>query len=550
MTPRPETVPRQDRPADPAAPVRPLLEVLGYTVRFGEVLANDRVDFDVRPGEIHALVGENGAGKSTLLKLVYGVYQPDSGEVMVDGRQVTIGSPADARALGIGMVFQDLRLVPALTVAENLALAVGGGVRLRLGRVADRIRRASTEHGLQVDPDRQVRHLSIGERQRAEILKVLMTGARLVILDEPTSVLAPQEVESLLGVMRAMRAAGYGVVIVTHKLGEVRAIADRVTVLRGGRVVLRGADPAGHDDAALVEAMVGRRVAPLARTREPIDPAPAPALRLTGVDALGDRGHQALHAVDVTVRPGEVVGVAGVAGSGQKELCEVALGLRPAAAGEVRIGGVPVADVTTALASGAVGVPEDPVADSVVPGLSVLEHMPLGGAPAPRRGLGIDWGALARRAREADARAGLRMAPLHRRVADLSGGNIQRVVLTRELADDRALVVAAYPSRGLDVANTRRTQELLLERARGGAGVLVVSEDLDELIALADRIVVLHDGHVAGTVDAAGADRMALGRLMLGGREHPGVANGAATGAANGAGDEATDAPVDERSAS
>ncbi|HEY6797235.1 MAG TPA: ATP-binding cassette domain-containing protein [Kineosporiaceae bacterium] len=499
----------------------PLIEVLDHSIRFGEVLANDRVGFDVRAGEIHALVGENGAGKSTLLKLIYGVYRPDSGELLADGKQVLITSPADARALGIGMVFQDLRLVPALTVTENIALALGGRFRTGLDRVSRQIHEASVRHGLQVDPDRQVRHLSIGERQRVEILKVLMTGARLVILDEPTSVLAPQEVESLFGVMRRMRENGFGVVIVTHKLGEVRAVADRVTVLRAGRVVLRGADPADHDDAALVEAMVGRRVPPLTRPRPPVPDDAPPALELVAVDADGDRGHQALHGAGLRVRPGEIVGVAGVAGSGQKELCEVALGLRPTTSGEVRIAGTPLSGdtVTHALALGAVGIPEDPVSDSVVVGLTVLEHMPLGGRPVPKRGVGIDWKALATRSREADERAGLHLAPLHRQVSELSGGTIQRVVLTRALADDAALIVAAYPSRGLDIANTRRTQELLLERAAGGAGVLMVSEDLDELISMADRIVVMHDGQVAGTVDAVGADRMAIGRLMLGGAD-------------------------------
>ncbi|MFI7585905.1 ABC transporter ATP-binding protein [Spongisporangium articulatum] len=505
--------------------VHPLLEVLGYSITFGEVKANQNVNFDVLPGEVHALVGENGAGKSTLLKLIYGVYQPDSGEVMADGKQVVIGSPADARALGIGMVFQDLRLVPALTVTENIGLALGGRFTLGLPALAAKIRAASEEHGLQVDPDQLVRHLSIGERQRTEILKVLMTGARLVILDEPTSVLAPQEVEALFGVVRRMRENGYGVVIVTHKLNEVRAIADRVTVLRGGRTVLVGADPKEHDDAALVEAMVGRKVPPLARPKSEIAEETTPALLLEDVSADGDRGHEALHGVTLTVHPGEVVGVAGVAGSGQKELCEVALGLRVNTSGTVTVNGQALSGntVTGALKAGAVGVPEDPVADSVVHGLSVLQHMPLGGRPVPKKGFGIDWAKLSLRTRADDERAGLRMAPQHRKVAELSGGNIQRVVLTRALGGESTLVVAAYPSRGLDIANTRRTQELLLEKAKEGAGVLVVSEDLDELISLCDRIAVMHDGHLAGVVDAEGADRMAIGRLMLGGAENPTV---------------------------
>ena len=498
---------------------RPLLEVLALTKHFGQVKANTDVSLQVWPGEVHALVGENGAGKSTLLKMIYGVYHPDSGQLTFDGKEAVVASPADARRLGIGMVFQDLRLVPALTVAENIALAMPEGLTLRLGRLAERINEASRTFGLSVNASAKVGHLSIGERQRVEILKVLMTGARLVILDEPTSVLAPQEVEALFGVIDHLRQQGFGVVIVTHKLDEVRTIADKATVLRGGRTVLSNVAPGDYTDGELVEAMVGRAVADLQRgpgAAGAVPEAPS-ALRIEGVDCAGDRGNLALKQVSLTVRRGELVGIAGVAGSGQRELCEVALGLRRPVRGTVRVNDRAVRTPTGALAAGAASIPEDPVSDAVVGRLDVTQHMVLDGRPFPSRRMGIDWRVVRRRTDERNDALGLRIAPKHRKVSELSGGNIQRVILTRELSIDATLVVAAYPSRGLDIANVRRTQELLLERRDAGAGVLMVSEDLDELMSIADRIVVMHDGRISGEIVVDDYDRQAIGRLMIGG---------------------------------
>jgi ABC-type uncharacterized transport system ATPase subunit len=494
------------------------VEMRGITKRFPGVLANDRVHFDVNAGEVHALLGENGAGKSTLMRMLYGLYRPDEGEILIDGKPHAFRSPADAIRAGIGMIHQHFMLVPKLTVAENVALGLKSSraPRLDLDVVAKRLNELSQAYGLKVDPSAHVSHLSVGEQQRVEILKALYREASLIILDEPTAVLTPQEVNDLFATLKRMVKEGHALVFISHKLHEVMAISDRISTLRDGRMI--GTRPAqGVTRDELVRMMVGREVKPLAP--QPLQTGPV-RLKVEALRAAGDRGGEVLRGIDLQVHAGEILGIAGVSGNGQRELAECLAGLRKTTAGRIIVEGQ---DLTNAPLLGRMEVarayiPEERMRDGAIKDFSVQENLFLRDHASSEysRGIFLKLSKMSQRARDLVNEFSVKTPTLDTPIKNLSGGNIQKLIMARELSREPKLLIAAQPTRGVDIGATEFIHQRLLEQRSAGKAILLISEDLDEVRSLSDRIAVMYEGKIIGIVERNEASIEEIGLMMAG----------------------------------
>jgi simple sugar transport system ATP-binding protein len=497
------------------------LELRGITKRFPGVLANDSVDLTVRSGEILSLLGENGAGKTTLMNILYGLYSADEGTILIDGQEQHFDGPGDAIAAGIGMVHQHFMLVPVFTVTENVILGVepttGPGV-LSMARARREVEEISTQYGLKVDPDAIIEDIPVGVQQRVEIIKVLFREADVVVFDEPTAVLTPQEVEEFFGIMRGLRDAGKAVIFITHKLREVLEISDRINVLRRGRVVGE-ADPRTATSNELAEMMVGRPV-DLVVDKSDADPG-QPVLEVDDLFIVDERDHAAVKGVSFQVRAGEIVGIAGVQGNGQTELVEALTGIRTVLSGRVMLGSDDVTDYSPRgmHRSGVAHVPEDRQRRGLVMNYSVAENLVLDSYYAEpfSRGVIMDWDAVDEHATTLVEQYDVRTPSVHVATSNLSGGNQQKVIVAREFSRDVKLIIASQPTRGLDVGSIEYIHERIVQQRDQGAAVLIVSTELDEVMALSDRLLVMYEGAIVAELDPKQVTTAEVGVHMAGG---------------------------------
>ena len=498
----------------------PLVEMKGITKRFSGIIANNSIDFTIYGGEVHALLGENGAGKTTLMNILYGLYRADSGEILVHGKRVLIRSPKDAIALKIAMVHQHFELVPTLTVAENIGLGLKAEREpfLNLESVVKRINELAKDYGLHVNPDAMVSQLSVGERQRVEIIKALYREPETLILDEPTSVLTPQEVDGLFHFMRSMAAEGRAVVVITHKLPEVMAVSDRVTVLRHGEVVARLMTKDTNPNE-LAEKMVGREIPHMKKTIEE-KPSEKAALEIQQVSALNDNGVLAINNMSFSVQAGEILGLAGVAGNGQAELAEVLTGMRKVTHGKVLVQGKDLTNASPSemIKNGVGHIPEDRLGSGLVLDMSIAENLVLEVRNDPRfeKNHLIDNEQVHLNAKHLVEEYSISSVSVDAPARTLSGGNMQKAILAKVLSRNPKILIAAQPTSGLDVGATEFITEKLKEQRRLGVGILLISSDLNEIMSLSDRIACVFEGKIMGILPAATADLEEIG-LMMGG---------------------------------
>jgi ABC-type uncharacterized transport system ATPase subunit len=496
------------------------LELRGITKRFPGVVANDNVNLTVRGGEVLALVGENGAGKSTLMNVLYGLYKADEGEILIDGVPQHFTSPRDAILAGIGMVHQHFMLVPVFTVAENVVMGIEpmiGGIKLDMATARRQVKEISEQYGMHLNPDAIIEHMPVGLQQRVEIIKVLFRHAKIVVFDEPTAVLTPQEIEDFFRIVESLKADGKGIVFITHKLREAISVADRIEVLRRGKTV-GSADPRTVRDTELAEMMVGRPV-DLVVEKHPHEPGDV-MLQVDALAVLEPGGRPLVDSVSFQVRAGEIVGIAGVQGNGQTELVEALVGLRRIDSGTVRLAN---GDITHATPRqhhhmGIAHIPEDRQAEGIVSSFSVTENLALTGyyEPPYSSGITMDWDTAAKEAKRLVSEFDIRTPSVDANTGTLSGGNQQKVIVARELSRGLRLAIAAQPTRGVDVGSIEYIHERIVDLRDRGVAVLVVSTELDEVMALADRVLVMYRGHIVADLPRASTDHNEVGLFMAG----------------------------------